>query len=410
METATATQPSLLAEVDRIKAMADPVARNLAITQMYHDLEIAMGEVFDSPDLSWCAYGVWASRQVGDAMQGLPVEYVQGLLDDPDFVTGLALPPQQDRWARRVAPLARRMPDAALAMVLEQLQPNLAEALGQGNLRVFGELAPTFAGFVDLVRAHDGDLDAVEAGLPELYRQLDHATYEGGAGYELTLLCECYLRALRTDDAREKAQLIYYANLRGAHYEQQRVQGPLEDVTAMIVEMPASLVGQQWVARGVGGASRRVAPRTSHRLRYLTGTVVGALTTDIAVRVNTPIDDLDVGQPLEPGPSGQYYPEDLRDLELPEFEEFLRPPNDWMELGPQPAAEVRADNWIQYHERMPFIAHVMRMRQQTPEMRLPPFGTEAAEATGAVSEPDEVVDIDLRGDGVTDLREATRLR
>jgi len=397
---APASSGGLLAEVDAVAAMADPVARNVRITQLYHDLELAVAQIFGTDDLSWCAYGVWASRQVGEAMQGLPPDHIRALLDDPDFVDNLALPPDLARWARRLAPVARRLPDAVLAKVLDALQPHLAEALGRGNHRVFTELAPTFAGFVDLWREEDGDPDRVEARLGELYQRLGHTTYEGGAGYELTLLCDYYVRALRTDDPHQRAQLVYYANLRGAHYEQQRVQGPLEEVTDVILEMPAAFVGRSGAVGAVGRMISRVAPRTSHRVGHTIGAVLGNTTTDLAVRVSTPIDDLDVGTALAPDPSGTFYPPDLQRLDLPEFDEFLRHPDNWMELGPQPSRQVRVDNWVNYHERMPFIAHVMRMRQQSTALRQPPFAARSSESA-------EVFDIDLRGDAVTDVGQVT---
>ncbi len=51
-----------------------------------------MADVYRSDDLSWCAYGVWASRQVGEAMQGLPPDHVRALLDDPEFVPAWRCP------------------------------------------------------------------------------------------------------------------------------------------------------------------------------------------------------------------------------------------------------------------------------------------------------------------------------
>lgn len=399
------TGGSLLAETDAVAAITDPVARNLRITQLYHELELAMADVFESDDLSWCAYGVWASRQVGDAMQGLPTDHVRVLLDDPEFIGKLALPPDLDRWARRLVPIAHRLPDSVLAAVLDALQPHLAQALGQGNHRVFTELAPTFAGFLDLVRDADGDPDAIEARLPDLYERIGHVTYPGGAGYELTVLCACYLRAMRSTDPHQRAQLIFYANLRGAHYEQQRVQGPLEDVSDVILELPASAIGQGGAVGSTIHALGRAAPRTTHRLRHTIGAVIGNTVTDIAVRVNTPIDDLAVGDALQIDGSGASYPPDLRHLDLPEFAQFLQHPDDWMSLGAEAEREIRVDNWVNYHERMPFIAHVMRMRQQSTELRQPPFPAGDPENRGDGSEAEEVVEIDLRGDAVPDLPE-----
>ncbi len=112
-----------------------------------------------------------------------------------------------------------------------------------------------------------------------------------------------------------------------------------------------------------------------------------------------------MGDALRIDGAGASYPPDLRELDLPEFEEFLRYPDDWMSLGPDPEREIRVDNWVHYHERMPFIAHVMRMRQQSTELRQAPFPAGAPGSGAERSEAAEMVEIDLRGDGVTDLTE-----
>ncbi|MGI9614716.1 MAG: hypothetical protein ACR2QO_17530 [Acidimicrobiales bacterium] len=368
----TPGQGPLLAEVDRIAAISDPRARNLRITQLYHELELALGQLLAGEDLAWCAYGVWASKQVGAAMDGLPVDHVRSLLTSTEFVDSLPLLAPDERWVRSGLRLAARTPDRVLAWLLDNTQPRIAEALGQGNRRVFTELAPTFAGFLDLAHETGGDPKEMKLQLPALYAALGHATFPGGMGYELTLACEYYTQALESDDSHERAQLIYYANLRAAHYEQQRVQGPLEELTDAILETPASLVGQRRVVAALVSVLERVAPRRVHRLRYTLGLVLGRMVTDLAVRVETPIDSLAVGTPLKPDAEGNYYPESLAELTVPAFKEFFKHPNNWMQLGPNPETEIVAFNWINYHERMPFIAHMMRMRQQSAALRIPP--------------------------------------
>src|SRR4030095_9968661 len=51
-------------DVDRIAALADPMIRNLQITQAYHDLSAAaaarLGQV-----ANWCTFATWASKQAG---------------------------------------------------------------------------------------------------------------------------------------------------------------------------------------------------------------------------------------------------------------------------------------------------------------------------------------------------------
>jgi hypothetical protein len=51
-------------EVERIVAVADPIIRNLQITQGYHELSLA-GAALLSIVANWCAFATWASKQAG---------------------------------------------------------------------------------------------------------------------------------------------------------------------------------------------------------------------------------------------------------------------------------------------------------------------------------------------------------
>src|SRR4051812_31817202 len=52
-------------EVAAIAALKDPVLRNLKITLAYHDITLAMAELFGRDHLTWCAFASWASKTVG---------------------------------------------------------------------------------------------------------------------------------------------------------------------------------------------------------------------------------------------------------------------------------------------------------------------------------------------------------
>jgi hypothetical protein len=67
--TAAADRPddlTLPERVDWIVSLdADPVRRNLLITQCYHDLSGALFRRLDGGNLNWCSYATWASRTAG---------------------------------------------------------------------------------------------------------------------------------------------------------------------------------------------------------------------------------------------------------------------------------------------------------------------------------------------------------
>ena len=51
-------------DIDRVAAIADPVIRNLRITQAYHELSATMAARL-GPVANWCTYATWASKQAG---------------------------------------------------------------------------------------------------------------------------------------------------------------------------------------------------------------------------------------------------------------------------------------------------------------------------------------------------------
>ena len=62
------TSPPSVADVERIIALADPVVRNLQITQCYHELSRALARRTVS-HANWCTFAVWASKQAGQTIR-----------------------------------------------------------------------------------------------------------------------------------------------------------------------------------------------------------------------------------------------------------------------------------------------------------------------------------------------------
>ena len=56
--------------VGEIAAMADPVLRNLCITQRYHEFAVALRDDGCGDDATWCAFAVWASKTAGATIRG----------------------------------------------------------------------------------------------------------------------------------------------------------------------------------------------------------------------------------------------------------------------------------------------------------------------------------------------------
>ena len=56
-------------DVDRIAATANPVIRNLEITEAYAELTAAM-RARTGGAADWCTFATWASRQAGRTIRG----------------------------------------------------------------------------------------------------------------------------------------------------------------------------------------------------------------------------------------------------------------------------------------------------------------------------------------------------
>jgi hypothetical protein len=116
-----------LAAIDRIVHMHDAEQRNLWITYTYHRLELALAEHLGGGDLSWCAYGTWASKTAGRFIRG---EVVPELMR-PLLATSF-------RW-------------------LAGADARVRERIAAGNLLVFAELAPCFAALLAVLERDDPD-------------------------------------------------------------------------------------------------------------------------------------------------------------------------------------------------------------------------------------------------------------
>lgn len=55
-------------DVERICAVADPMVRNLRITQCYHELSAALADRLGA-GANWCTFATWASKQAGQTIR-----------------------------------------------------------------------------------------------------------------------------------------------------------------------------------------------------------------------------------------------------------------------------------------------------------------------------------------------------
>ena len=159
-------------DIDRVAGIADPVIRNLMITQAYHDLSASaakrLGQV-----ANWCTFATWASKQAGrtirkeDLRRALEAEF----RSSPDAASAAN---QVTTEARRFG--AKVPVGASPASIWAIVDPMAAldrasAAVARGNLRVFEEVGLEFARF----DVESGEARCPRAGRPRDVPRATHA-------------------------------------------------------------------------------------------------------------------------------------------------------------------------------------------------------------------------------------------
>ncbi|MCB9706813.1 MAG: hypothetical protein H6711_33520 [Myxococcales bacterium] len=312
------------AEIDAVVAMADPILRNLWITYTYHCLELALGEALGGGDLSWCAYGTWASKTAGRFIRG---EVIPGLVHE---LVGRG--------------------SALLGRILAQVDRRIRGSVAEGNLKVFAELAPRFRALVDVLRAPAaGRRDA----LAVLLAGLRPGASERGGQEALRRAFTAYVEASEVDDPKARAELIFLANALVGYHEQIRLQGPIE--AALAAPSAVLVEGRALALRG------GLIARIDQSLRAL-------LTRHLMV-LELPEGGLRLGDDVPRLGDGAMFPAPLAAIQNPEVQALL----EVLDRTPDDLDGSAANDWSRLDDRMNYIVDVFRSRQRDRSLRRAPF-------------------------------------
>ncbi|MGH8068772.1 MAG: hypothetical protein ACRERE_26770 [Candidatus Entotheonellia bacterium] len=378
-------------EVDRIVALADPIIRNLQITQGYQELSLA-GAVLIGTVANWCTFATWASKQAGVTIRqedlARTIERLQG--QSPEVQEAI------DRVVAALTQLEMR-PDVAnvRAAIRQVLSPKAAfdrtsDAVARGNQKVFAEIGREFVRFVACFR-DDTAFD------PEKMARFCEALRPGeppdGQGY-LQRAFRRYGQARFEPQIRVKAELMLLANLEISFHEQMRLQPEIaEALDASIVdpdELKSRILEALYPRPGLflrlrlfwlrllgrTSALDRACEQLAARLRDLTRRVITeclmtlALPPDLVLRLGRDV-------PAE-------FPEALRQLSDPELQALLA------RIDPMPDS-VRgsgAEDWTDFTDRMHYVADLFRAFQEVPQLFHPPFTPEQVRELKAGRKPD----------------------
>jgi hypothetical protein len=215
-----------ISEVERIAALADPVLRNLQITQCYHELALGLANRTDG-SANWCTFATWASKQAG---QTIREEDLGRLLKASVESEGAALQAAQDMRA----PIHRKGSQPGIEEILKLIwkayDPQAAfdrssAAVARGNLKVFIEIAREFAHFY--AECLPGPV-YVAQNIAHFVEQLHPGDPPDGQRY-LQQAFSHYYQALFTEDEKARVELLLLANLEIGFHEQTRLQPEINE-------------------------------------------------------------------------------------------------------------------------------------------------------------------------------------
>lgn len=377
-----------VADVDRIGALADPVARNLHITQAYSEFSHALA-AWTGGATNWCTFATWASKQAGQTIRR---EDLQRTAED-----AVLRAPETRRLLEAVGRARGTLGGArGVDAPLRELQALLAsgavfrrssEAVSRGNVKVFVEIGREFARFLavfaDAVEHDAARLEAFCEGLPA------GDTPEGRS--LLRQAFTAYAEARFAAEEKHRAELVYYGNLLVGYHEQTRLQpeitasleGALHDAAELRRRLLERLLPGAWLRlryRAAGLLGRRppldvALDALETRLRReLRGVITTAMMTlrlpgDVVLRL---------GQDLSAD-----FPAPLRQLDHPPLRALVAR----IDRTPDSPRGTGARDWADFGQRMHFIGDLFRCYHLSPALYQPPFSAEQVAALEAGRTP-----------------------
>ncbi|HVV44290.1 MAG TPA: hypothetical protein VHC72_03770 [Bryobacteraceae bacterium] len=343
-------------EVARIAALADAAERNTQITTSYWKLSIETERRMRG-HANWCTYAAWASRQAGVTIRHQDlVNVLRDRIHCALRLNGIA--------EGLLEPLEKCGLDVLQIAVdaIDELGPlrRSSAAVGEGNRKVFGDIALIFSRWLTMFP----DVASISgAGLDRFSERLQPGPPPEGHDM-LRQAFANYRTAARTSDPGEKVQLMLLANVQVAYHEQLRLQplmqgaldGALLEPGDIADFLEAKLTGHEGrigtLMRGLWGAVDSPARRLSEMLaRHIQEQVRILITENLMSLWLPPDQELRLGRDLT-----RPFPEALRTLTDPGLLKLL----EQFQSAPDSEEQSGVKDWANFKDRMGFIACLFR--------------------------------------------------
>lgn len=375
--TAAGSAPTVT-DVERIVALADPVVRNLQITQCYCELSRAFAARTGGGPVNWCTFATWASKQAGQTIRredlALTFERLFGRSREATSVGNAAV--------ASMAELEKRGgPERLWEVLWKALKPTAAfdrasAAVARGNRKVFEEIGREFARFLALPRI-GGGIDP--AALAAFYDRMRPGDPPAGQGL-LRQAFRSYAVAFGESDRKARAELMLLANLTIGWHEQTRLQPEITDALDAPLEEPVKLrrdLLRELLRSRLGVALRlpvellpgRASP-TKNALDELdrhVKRIVHEAVTETLMTLSLPGETLSLGADV-PGS----FPTNLQTMNNPELASLLGR----IDPTPDTTRGSGAHDWSNLSQRIHFIADLFRVYQERLALLSEPFTAE----------------------------------
>ncbi|MCB9058161.1 MAG: hypothetical protein H6627_06305 [Calditrichae bacterium] len=357
METISLSKYPKAADIKNICQIENKAVRNLQITYCYYLLSQAM-QIRTDQYANWCTFATWASRQAGKTIRGEDfLESLERKLGKKAFY----MEPLQsvNRWLLKKGLFE---PQTTLGRIVKEIHTpfdafeKASEAVADGNLKVFAEIAEQFALFLQSVP------NATKINSPGMELFLNG--FEQGmppAGQDYLKQAFLHYQKIQSEtDPVIKVSLVLLANLKIGLHEQSRLQdqikkaidAPSETFTdlgkrVLNIIVPGSKLWPKFVNLPVVFPLHWLAKKVQTALQKITHEVI----TETMMVLEMPGSVLALGKNLD-----KTFPDTFKEISLPELREFL----DKYDPCPDGKGNCAAENWTDLRQRMHYIIHLFK--------------------------------------------------
>jgi hypothetical protein len=343
--------------VDDIAGMADPVLRNLWITQRYHDYAVQLRDAGLGVDATWCAFAVWASKTAGATIRGdvLPARAKELIENDATSAVLHRFNHGVTEWAWK------RLSHDHLARAVEGVTADVSSRVAAGNVLVFAELAPIFTALLQAWRRAPATPENLAAALaPAL-------TSAGEGADQVKAAFAAYEDAMFGPE--ERAFLVLEANTLAVAHEQHRLQPAISGaLNAAITDTVKKLIEEDVVVHVPTSEARRVLDALTDDVCGVIGDAWDTALTEAIMQLVTAHETLDLRKDVPPL-AGTMFAPPLHDLTGTVAADAVAQWDRTRGAGTPSGAH----DWAVMEERMNFIVNLFRSRQRDPSLFDPPF-------------------------------------